>query len=364
MNFEVGVSYIQLPLLPGTSSQSFNYPFPSTRYQGSKRKLSGWIEATTQSLQFQSALDVFGGTGAVSHLFKRMGKSVIYNDNLLFNWNIGLALIQNTDTLLSTDDIETILSEQKGIPYPSFVQDTFEGIYFTQDENAWIDRVVYNIDHFLTNPIKQSIARFALFQACIIKRPYNLFHRANLYMREAQVERTFGNKRTWDTPFETHFRTFVEEANAAIFDNHRQNQSLNVDALETPTGADLVYIDPPYLNAKGIGVNYHEFYHFLEGLSDYERWPEHIDYGSKHRRLIPQSSVWDDPKKILEAFEAVIARHHRSILVVSYRDDGIPSKTDLIQLLQRYKTQVTEAQQTQQYALSTKNLHELLLIAV
>jgi len=29
---------------------------------------------------------------------------------------------------------------------------------------------------------------------------------------------------------------------------------------------DLVYIDTPYISAKGIGVNYFDFYHFLEGI--------------------------------------------------------------------------------------------------
>ncbi|NUQ07011.1 MAG: hypothetical protein HUU31_24225 [Anaerolineae bacterium] len=71
---------------------------------------------------------------------------------------------------------------------------------------------------------------------------YNLFHRANLYMRTAKVERTFGNKVTWDTPFETHFRQFAGEANQAVFDNERENLAIQLDAQETPVGADLVYI--------------------------------------------------------------------------------------------------------------------------
>jgi len=29
---------------------------------------------------------------------------------------------------------------------------------------------------------------------------------------------------------------------------------------------DLAYIDPPYISAQGVGVDYLEFYHFLEGL--------------------------------------------------------------------------------------------------
>lgn len=58
---------------------------------------------------------------------------------------------------------------------------------------------------------KKAIAYNALFQSCLAKRPYNLFHRKNLEMRTRDVVRGFGNKATWDRPFSEHFRTFVNE---------------------------------------------------------------------------------------------------------------------------------------------------------
>jgi adenine-specific DNA methylase len=354
----------QLSLFSSHIERPYDFPFPSTRYQGSKRALVGWIWENVAHLPFESVLDVFGGTGAVSHLFKNAGKQVIYNDLLKFNQNIGLALIENTDQHLSDDDIHLILTPQATTAYPNFIQKTFGGIYFTDEENAWLDRVVYHIDHFLPNPYQQALAKFALFQACIIKRPYNLFHRANLYIRTAQVTRSFGNKTTWDTPFEHHFRKFITEANRAIFDNGQANRAIQTDAHDTPMGSDLVYIDSPYLNRQGIGVDYRDFYHFLEGMMDYDQWEAKIDYASKHRRLAPQPSEWNMPKTILSAFEQLIARHRDSILVISYRDDGIPSKDELVALLKSYKSTVYEAQKSQQYVLSNKKSHEILLIGV
>jgi adenine-specific DNA methylase len=179
----------------------------------------------------------------------------------------------------------------------------------------------------------------------------------------ADVERSFGNKATWDTPFNIHFQLFVNEANAAIFDNGRMNRALHRDALETPIGADLVYIDPPYLNKKGVGVDYLDFYHFLEGLTCYEQWPERIDYHTKHKRLVRQNSPWNRADEILDAFDAIVKRHRDSILVVSYRDDGIPSKTQLLDLLRKYKRNVREAEKPQKYALAIQDSKELLLIA-
>lgn len=352
----------QLPLFP-SSDAALSATFPTTRYQGSKRKLAGWIWSHLEALAFDSVLDVFGGTAVVSHLFKTVGKQVTYNDLLLFNQQIGLALIENDRTTLTAADMELILQPHAALQYPDLIAQNFSEIYFTDAENRWLDRVVTNIDQLIDNPYKQALARFALFQACIIKRPYNLFHRANLYMRTAEVQRSFGNKKTWDTPFETHFRQFVAEANAAVFDNGRRHQALCCDALDTPTGADLVYLDPPYLNSKGIGVDYRDFYHFLEGLVGYSEWEAKIDYDSKHRRLLRLSSPWSKADTFMEAFEQLIVRHRESILVLSYRSDGYPTKAMLMDVLQRHKSSVQEAAQPQQYVLSNKKSQELLLVA-
>jgi len=251
--------------------------FPSTRYQGSKTKLADWIWEQIADLDFETCLDAFGGTGAMAYHLKQEGKTVTYNDLLRFNFIFGQALIENSDTRLAPDDVDWILQPHAEIDYPSFVQDTFADIYFTGEENAWIDRVITNINH-LRGPYKYALAFFALAQACIIKRPYNLFHRKNLYVRLADVERSFGNKITWDTPFETWFCQFVEEANQAVFDNSCENRAFNGDALDVPGEYDLVYIDTPYISRRGVGVDYRSFYHFLEGLTMYAGWNEYVDY--------------------------------------------------------------------------------------
>jgi adenine-specific DNA-methyltransferase len=347
------------PTLP-----SLNVPaFPSTRYQGSKLKLFDWIWANIQGLPFDAALDAFGGTGCVSHLLKSKGKQVAYNDVLRFNYLIGLALIENDATTLSEKDVASLLSRHKTLRYPTFIQDTFHDIYFTDDENRWLDMVITNIRN-LDDRYKQAIAYFALFQACIIKRPYNLFHRRNLYMRTSDVQRSFGNKTTWDTPFEVWFRHFVAEANDSIFSNGQHNVAMNYDAFEIPGQYDLVYIDTPYISAKGVGVDYLHFYHFLEGVVDYDHWAHRIDYRSKHRKLKQKKSVWTDKNRIHDAFDRLFEKFQDSILVVSYRDQGIPSPDELLTLLRKHKGEVVEVNGTDyKYVLSNGNSRELLFIA-
>lgn len=337
--------------------------FPSTRYQGSKAKLVNWIWAQIADLDFTTCLDAFGGTGAVAHRLKQAGKVVTYNDLLRFNYYIGMALVENSNARLSPEKVDWLLTRQPDVAYPSFVQDNFADIYFTDEENAWVDQTITNIRQ-LVEPYKFSLAFFALCQACIIKRPYNLFHRKNLYLRFADVERSFGNKTTWDRPFDEWFREFVAEVNGAVFDNGQQNRALNLNAVEVPGGYDLVYVDPPYVSGAGVGVDYYSFYHFLEGLTMYDEWGNHIDLRSKHRRLKPQPSDWTDKRRIHQAFDRLFDRYRHSILVVSYRSDGLPSEAELIALLKKYKRHVrVEHFGHYQYVLSTNSKSkEILLI--
>jgi adenine-specific DNA-methyltransferase len=216
----------------------------------------------------------------------------------------------------------------------------------------------------LTDPYKFALAFFALCQACIIKRPYNLFHRKNLYIRLAEVERSFGNKTTWDTPFDEWFRIIAGEANRAVFDNGQQNRAMNLNAIEVPGDYDLVYVDPPYISQQGAAVDYRDFYHFLEGLTMYDEWEQHIDHHSKHRRLRPQPSEWTDKNQIHTAFDRLFDRYQNSIMVVSYRSDGIPSESELMALLRKYKRNVrAEHFGRYKYVLSTNSgSGEVLLI--
>jgi len=337
--------------------------FPSTRYQGSKAKLVDWIGEQIADLNFSTCLDAFGGTGAVAYKMKKAGKQATYNDLLRFNYYIGRALVENSEVRLSPEEVEWLLSRHEEMSYPNFVQNTFSGVYFTDIENVWIDQTLTNIRQF-RNPYKFALAFFALCQACIIKRPYNLFHRKNLYVRFADVERSFGNKTTWDRPFGEWFRHFVNEANRAVFDNGFANRALNVDAFEISGDYDLVYIDTPYISKHGVGVDYRDFYHFLEGLTMYDEWGKHVDQQSKHRRLLPQESEWADKKTIYSAFERLFRKFADGYLVISYRSDGIPSESDLVALLKKYKRKVRVEHFGQyKYVLSTNaESKEILLI--
>ncbi len=182
-------------------------------------------------------------------------------------------------------------------------------------------------------------------------------------MRTAEVNRSFGNKKTWDKPFAHYIRQFAQEYNRLVFANGQRNRAFCKDVFDLVTDYDLVYIDTPYMNAKGTGVDYLDFYHFLEGMLDYDDWPSRLAEKYKHKRLKGAKSPWCRKDKIHEAFDRLFAHFRDSILVVSYRSHGIPSDEELVEMMSRYKKKVQVRYIDYQYALShQRNGQEILII--
>lgn len=343
-----------------------NFLYPSTRYTGSKRRLLTWIWRNVKDLEFESVLDVFGGTASVSLLFKRYGKKVYYNDILRFNQIIATAIIENNNVKVTVKDIKSIL-DFSGCHYPNFIQTNFENIFFRNSENIWLDEVISNI-YRIRNKYKKAILMSSLFQACLAKRPFNLFHRANLKLRTRRVKRSFGNKTTWERPFPELFGRYICEFNKAVFDNNKKNKVIGgYDALYAPNGVDLVYLDPPYFNNNSSkGTNYLAFYHFLEGLSDYKNWKAKIKNSKGKAKVIPESNAiqrFIKRDQFLKAFEKLLQRFQDNIIVLSYQTNGVPSKNEIKSLLVNLDKKVQVFQTPYRYVLSSKPRKQLLFVA-
>ena len=275
---------------------------PSTRYQGSKRKLISWLQGVLGELRFTTAVDLMSGTGTVAYMLKGMGKRVIANDYLHSNYATLVAFIENPSTSLSDEDFEWLVGSHTEVPSSTFVADTFSGFYFTGPENEWLDRVASNVTAFrgrspAETKYKKALAKHALVQACLMKRPFNLFHRKNLYIRRADVHRTFGNKTTWETPFSVLFKRLALEGNRHVFSNGLRNRALSRDALRVRApGAELVYIDPPYFRAERDRAqsNYRLLYHFVDGLVRYPIWGDLIDDQNRLKLIDHTSSTTDE----------------------------------------------------------------------
>lgn len=358
---------------------------PSTRYQGSKRRLLPWIQSVLTDLSFDSALDLMCGTCSVSYMLKTMGKTVYANDYLKSNYFTATAVVENDAITLNNSEISWLTKRHSEVNYKNYVAKYYRDYYFLRSENAWIDTVISNIIYRYNNPdvvskYKKSIALYGLFQACLMKRPFNLFHRKNLYLRTADVERQFGNKATWDRSFSELFSNRICEINQFVFANKKDNRALNYDALRVKSiEPDLVYIDPPYFHGdkRSIRHDYRNSYHFIEGLAMYEDWPSHIDHDSPIRALKPNGasntdlyncSVHELENRVKNWLTRVIEPWSSSTIVISYKHPGLPSPAYLKRILVSTGKKVRIKKRPHVYALNrsngipNKNL-EVLLIA-
>lgn len=338
--------------------------FPTTRYQGSKRKIIPWFYESFKELKFYTVLDACGGSGSVSYLLKKMGKSVTYNDKLKFNYLIGKAIIENHQFQLTENDIRDLQNINSEINYNNLITKNFKDIYYLPKENKWLDKITNNIvkmNHYEPNILqyKKAIAYYALFQSSLIKRPFNLFHRKNLQMRTNVVERNFGNKTTWDRSFDEYFLKFALEANSLVFDSGQRCNSLNKSIFDIdPYGYDLVYLDPPYIRKDGQNEssNYLKCYHFLEGLSKYDEWHQLIDYNSLNRCMSSIEEENDFKKEdIYETVERLIVKFKKNKIVFSYKKGGMPSIDFIIKTMKNNGKKVNTVSLHYKYALNHQN---------
>ena len=315
---------------------------PVTRYYGSKRRVVGkiWDTLAEHHVEFETVLDLFGGTGIVSYYMSRKGKEVVYNDILSFNCEIAKALLLSPKGIFTEADALMLLRRDPDRTYKTIIEDTFDGIYYPREENHIIDTVIQNIA-FLEEE-KRASAYYVLFQSCMIKRPFNIFHRRNLNLRTGFTVANFGNKTTWEQPFESLFVKFTRELNECQFEELPSAEVLNTSAMGCDRVADLVYIDTPYFGRRqSTAITYHNRYHFLEGLMHYEEIPRLINHEKANREImVGNYPEFERRNHYIQDLNALLGRHQDSVIALSYTSAGFPSIDTLCDAIGQYKADV------------------------
>lgn len=230
--------------------------YPPTRFMGSKSKLLPEIWSVASQFKFGTVVDLFAGSGIVGYMFKAQGKSVISNDYMAMSATFAKAMIENNSVLLSMDEAEKLLIDRGTSDH--FVAETFQELYYKDEENDLIDILRANIAA-IREPYKRAIAMTALIRACTKKRPRGIFTYTG--------ERYNDGRKDLQKTLAQQFLEAVESVNKAVFDNGQQNRARHGDAMELRVEqADLVYIDPPYYSPLSDN-EYVRRYHFVEGLA-------------------------------------------------------------------------------------------------
>lgn len=319
--------------------------YPLLRYMGSKYRLLGWIAEEVTDIEFETVLDAFSGSAAVSYLFKGLGKQVYANDFLHFAYVLAKGTVENSASRIDEESLDKLLSQENG--GPTFIQDTFRGVFYTDDDLAFLDHVSYNIRKLKDEHVK-ALALSCLIRSCVKKQPRGVF------TISGDTSKYDDGRRDLRLSIRDHFLEQISQYNATVFDNGKNNLAFNLDVFEFDEELfrpDLVYLDPPYVPRSDDNC-YVKRYHFLEGLSKY--WQnEEIMYNTKVKKIKKKYTPFSYRRTALEAFDRLFAKFAGSTIMLSYSSNGYPDVDTLSSLLKKYKRSVNVRGREHRYHFGT-----------
>ena len=316
-----------VPLHPADAVLERVAAFPKLRYMGSKRRLVPHLAEVFRSVGGATALDAFCGSGVVSYLLKSLGYAVTSNDFLAFPGVIADAVVANARIRLTPAEIDRLTGPASDDR--DFIQRTFDGLYFTPDDRAFLDSAWSHIDGMRGHA--RSLAIAALVLSAARKQPRGVFTFTDL--------RYDDGRRDLHLPLRDHFVEAAAAYGAVVFDNGTTCRAEHRDVFEVdPTGYDLVYLDPPYAPPKDDNC-YIKRYHFLEGLSVY--WKDlTILPETRTKKLAKRHTPFSYKHSIEDALRRTFERFEASTIVLSYSSNALPDAATIERALRRVKPRV------------------------
>lgn len=302
--------------------------YPPTRFMGSKSKLLPEIWSVASQFKVDAVVDLFAGSGIVGYMFKAQGKSVISNDYMAMSATFAKAMIENNSIILPIEEAKELLIERKESDH--FVAETFQGLYYKDEENDLIDILRTNIAT-IQDQYKRAIAMAALIRACTKKRPRGIFTYTG--------ERYNDGRKDLQKTLTQQFLEAVDAINKAVFDNGKQNRAKHGDAMELRVEqADLVYIDPPYYSPLSDN-EYVRRYHFVEGLARDWQGVE-IQQHTLTKKFKSYPTPFSTRNGAADAFDRLFKKFSGSILIVSYSSNSLPAQDEMVAIMSKYKKHV------------------------
>ena len=297
-----------------------------TGFMGSKYLMLDWIERQAPT-DAKSFLDAFSGGANVAYHFKRKGLKVIANDLLRFPYHLARAVIENSSETLSDEDVEMLLAPNADAG--AFIVDHFHGYYYTKPVLEWLDRVWANIQRL--PGYKKDLALAALGTTVKAKSAFGQFSRSKKAQADLESEASLEQSQLSNPPlskFIDSFRRSIRQLNRLVFDNGQPCQALQLDGAEAVRrfGADVLYLDPPYVTEFGTN-DYEDALHFVEGLMT--RWADKTLRSNPRRNFPSRTRFTKESIRALIQTLASDARDRYPTVLLSYRDRAFPREEEI-----------------------------------
>ncbi len=314
------------------------------RYIGSKLNLLSHIEETVDNLGIKEGIfcDLFAGTACVAAHFKRRGFQIISNDLLELSYTFQQALIANNETPTFAGVVKTLGDvPNNSLPLdPSPYDRVVAWLNFLPGKKGFIfhnycpsgnnehsrqylsDRNGQKID-----AIRQQIQQW--HNAGEITE--NEFYLLLLPLLEgtskvANISGTYGaylkhwDPRTYKDLSMVPVQTIRSDMPHQVF---RQDANRLIKAIE----CDILYLDPPY-NTRQYLANYH----LLETVARYDAPALHGKTGLRDYEP-GEKSAYCSKSDCYRVFQELIERANVRYILVSYNNEGILSRDELMSIL-------------------------------
>lgn len=314
--------------------QYLDYQFPEPQYLGAKYIHRSWINKHIPE-GINIALDAFGGSQSIAYLFKQKGICTLTNDFLQCNNQIGIALIENRNQVLTEQDIDILFSPNPDKDKYNLIETLYSDLFFERHEAQVIDAFRGNVE-CLTNKYKKALALTVMNRSMTRKVTMGHFAHTQALIYASSPERIKRN-RSLIRPIKDIFLDLYPQYNQAVFDNQQNNLSYNgntLDLMPQLPKIDLAYFDPPYCNSH---ADYQSFYHLLETYTEY--WKEKKFVNGTKRYEPKRYSGFDKKAIALESLKSLFESAKQiPYWIISYNDRSYPDIETFTNIVSRYKS--------------------------
>lgn len=274
------------------------------RYLGSKNKLLGFIEQIIEEncSDYNSFLDIFGGTGVVANAFNKKDKRIYVNDILKSNYCSYKAWFSNEKVDL--EKVENIIENYNAIDETkdNYFSETFGNKYFSMQDSRKIGIIREDIETKFKNKEINSREKSILITSLMYSadRIANTVGHYDAYIKKEKINDCFR----------------MIPLDIKNDDRNIGNEIYNMDCneLAKKIKADIVYIDPPYNSRQ-----YSDAYHLLENLAEWKK-PEVFGVARKMDRTGLKSEYCTI--KAAKAFKDLVDNLDAKYILVSYNNMG------------------------------------------
>lgn len=311
-------------------------------YIGSKIKLLSFIDSSIKEVigndKCEVFCDIFAGTGTVGAHFKKHGYKIIANDLQYYSYVLNRQIIGNhlefkfeglfnvIPNLKNIDinnrkdfvcDYLTKIKNKKGFIYTNYSpNENSERMYLTAGNAQKCDAIRTRIKYWKERKLINENEYYFLLSS-LLKSVDTLANVLSVYGAHLKYFKKAALKKFELKPY-------------PLIINDKEHEIYNKDAnlLIKDIETDILYIDPPY-NERQYATNYH----LLETIARYDK---PFIYGKTGLRPYKnQKSKYCSTENAKKAFEELIKNAKAKYIFVSYNNEGILSKNDIKNILEK-----------------------------